>query len=143
MTDATTPFDDEDRILRSSLRELQDILARQKRVENLVHRKDMPRHELVEYLVHKQPMNELKTRLAVSTLPRMGRILEVLPQDDGLLVWELICTDHGEEVLAEMSDAVRETLLGTQIYQRRPLMLNAFELHNGRLRQIPVETRED
>ncbi|MDP2133027.1 MAG: magnesium transporter, partial [Sulfuritalea sp.] len=49
--------------MQDSLREVQVLLARQKRVENLVHRQDMPRHELIESLVHKQHVAELQQRL--------------------------------------------------------------------------------
>jgi magnesium transporter len=138
-----TPAEDDPATLQLDLREVQEVLARQKRVESLVHRQDMPRHELVENLVHKQHLNELKQRLGLMSSARIARILEALPQDDGLLVWELIGPERGEEVLNELSEAVRETLAGSHPYQRRPIMLNAFELHNGRLRQIPVENRGD
>jgi magnesium transporter len=139
-----TPADDDSIALQLDLREVQDLLARQRRVENLVHRQDMPRHDLVEGLVHKQHLNELKQRLGLMTPARIARILEALPQDDGLLLWELIGPERGEEVLNELSEAVRETLAASQSpYQRRPIMLNAFELHNGRLRQIPVENHGD
>ena len=138
------PAEDDSAALQLDLREVQDLLARQRRVENLVHRQDMPRHELVEGLVHKQHLNELKQRLGLMTPARIARILEALPQDDGLLLWELIGPERGEEVLNELSDAVRETLAGSPPpYQRRPIMLNAFELNNGRLRQIPVENHGD
>ena len=138
------PAEDDSAALQLDLREVQELLARQRRVENLVHRQDMPRHELVEGLVHKQHLNELKQRLGLMTPARIARILEALPQDDGLLLWELIGPERGEEVLNELSDAVRETLAGSPPpYQRRPIMLNAFELNNGRLRQIPVENHGD
>ena len=138
------PAEDDNAALQLDLREVQDRLARQRRVENLVHRQDMPRHELVEGLVHKQHLSELKQRLGLMTPARIARILEALPQDDGLLLWELIGPERGEEVLNELSDAVRETLAGSPPpYQRRPIMLNAFELNNGRLRQIPVENHGD
>jgi len=140
---SVTPANDDHTTLQLDLREVQEVLARQKRVENLVHRQDMPRHELVENLVHKQHLNELKHRLGQMSSAHIARILEALPQDDGLLVWELIGPERGEEVLNELSDSVRETLAGSQHYQRRPIMLNAFELNNGRMRQIPVENRED
>ncbi|MDE2598625.1 MAG: magnesium/cobalt transporter CorA [Rhodocyclaceae bacterium] len=138
-----TLVEDDPATLQLDLRAVQEVLARQKRVENLVHRQDMPRHELVENLVHKQHLNELKHRLGLMSSARIARILEALPQDDGLLVWELIGSERGEEILNELSDAVRETLAGSQPYQRRPIMLNAFELNNGRLRQIPIENRGD
>jgi magnesium transporter len=125
------------------LRIVQELLARQRRVETLVHRQDMPRHQLVEDLVHKQHLAELKTRLDRMPPDRVARILEALPQDDSIQVWEMVAPDRGEEILDELSDALRETFSAAQPSPRKPIMLNAFELQNGRLRQIPVDSRED
>jgi magnesium transporter len=125
------------------LRIVQELLARQRRVESLVHRQDMPRHELVEGLVHKQHLAELKGRLDRMPADRVARILEALPQDDSVLVWEMVAPDRGNEILDELSDALRETFSAAHPSPRKPVMLNAFELQNGRLRQIPVDSRED
>ena len=122
---------------------VQELLARQRRVENLVHRQDMPRHQLVEGLVHKQHLSELKTLLDRMPPDRVARILEALPQDDSVLVWEMVAADRGDEILDELSDALRETLSAAQASPRKPVMLNAFDLQNGRLRQIPIDSRED
>ena len=122
---------------------VQELLTRQRRVENLVHRQDMPRHQLVEGLVHKQHLSELKTLLDRMPPDRVARILEALPQDDSVLVWEMVAADRGDEILDELSDALRETLSAAQAFPRKPVMLNAFDLQNGRLRQIPIDCRED
>ncbi len=136
MTEQTTaernPTEQPDN-LQDSLREVQALLARQKRVEGLVHRQEMPRHDL----------DELRGKLAQMDPAGIARILEALPQDECLLVWELVAPERGSAILDELSEAVSETLTATQTHHRKPIMLNAFELHNGRLRQIPVESRED
>ncbi len=122
---------------------VQSLLARQRRVENLVHRQDMPRHELVENLVRKQHLSELKTRLDQMPPNRVALILEVLLQDDGILVWELVAPDRGQEILDELPDALRQGFSVAQHWLRKPIRLNAFELQNGHLRQIPVGSLED
>ena len=134
---------DEPDDVQDALLEIQALLSRQKRVEDLVHRQDMPHHALVEDLVHKQHMNELRPRLIAMPAASIARILEALPQDESLLVWELVGPERGDEILDELSETVRETLIGVPTQQPRPIMLNAFELQNGRLRQIPVERKED
>jgi magnesium transporter len=134
---------DELTIVRGSLREVQELLARQKRVESLVHRQDMPRQELIESLVHKQHLNTLRDKLAGMTAADIARILEALPQDDCLQVWELIVPERRAAVLDELSDAARETLAATQTSHHAPAMLNAFDLQNGRLRQIPINNRAE
>ena len=83
---------------------VQELLARQRRVEGLVHRQDMPRHQLVEGLVHKQHLAELKALLGRMPPDRVARILEALPQDDSILVWEMVAADRGDEILDELSD---------------------------------------
>ena len=102
---------------------VQELLARQRRVENLVHRQDMPRHQLVEGLVHKQHLSELKVLLDRMPPDRVARILEALPQDDSVLVWEMVAADRGDEILDELSDALRETLSAAQASPRKPCLL--------------------
>jgi len=125
------------------LRIVQELLARQRRVENLVHRQDMPRHQLVEKMVHKQHLSELKSRLDRMAPDCLARILEALPQGDSVLVWELLAPERGDEILDELSDALRDTFLASQASPREPIMLSAFDLQNGRLRQISIDSRED
>jgi magnesium transporter len=99
--------------VQQHLREVQELLARQKVVENLVHRQDMPRHALVEDLVHKQHVAELQNRLDQLHPADIAFILEALPLDDRLFVWELVKAERDGEILLEVSDAVRESLIET------------------------------
>jgi magnesium transporter len=116
----------------------------------------------VEDLVRQQDWPELRTRLAPMAPESVARILEALPPDESLLVWELLDKERGEEILDELSDALQESLEetpdapisetasempGLPIVQetsaRKPVMINAFELQGGRLRQIQVDSKED
>jgi len=93
------------------LREVQDLLARHKLVENLVHRQEMPRHDLVETLVHRQHLVELHRKLDAMHPADIAYVLEALPLDERLFVWDLVKTERDGEILLEVSDAVRETLI--------------------------------
>ena len=95
------------------LKEVQDLLARQKVVEGLVHRQDMPRHELVENLVHKQHEAGLRAKLDTLHPADIAYILEALPRDERLYVWDLVKAERDGEILLEVSDAVRESLIET------------------------------
>ena len=95
------------------LREVQALLARHKVVENLVHRQQMPKHELVESLVHKQNLAELRGKLDALHSADIAFILEALPLDERLLVWELVEAERDGEILLEVSDAVRESIIET------------------------------
>lgn len=95
------------------LKEVQDLLARQKVVEDLVHRQDMPRHELVESLVHKQHEAGLRAKLDTLHPADIAYILEALPLEERLYVWDLVKAERDGEILLEVSDAVRESLIET------------------------------
>jgi len=99
--------------VQQHLREVQELLARQKLVEDLVLRQNMPRHELVEDLVHRQHIAELQNRLDELHPADIGYILEALPLDDRLFLWSLVKAERDGEILLEVSDAVRESLIET------------------------------
>lgn len=97
--------------LQEHLAEVQTLLARHKLVEDLVHRQEMPKHDLVEGLVHKQHLSELQHKLDKMHSADIAYILEALPVDERLLVWDLVKAERDGEILLEVSDAVRETLI--------------------------------
>ncbi len=99
--------------LQERLAEVQTLLARHKLVEDLVHRQEGPRHELVEDLVHKQHLHELQHKLEPMHPADIAYILEALPPDERLIVWDLVKAEHDGEILLEVSDAVRESLIET------------------------------
>ncbi|NMG29187.1 magnesium transporter [Aromatoleum evansii] len=99
--------------VQQHLREVQELLARHKVVEDLVHRQDMPRHELVENLVHKQHVAELQAKLDTLHPADIAYILEALPLQDRLFVWDLVKAERDGDILLEVSDAVRESLIET------------------------------
>ena len=129
--------------VQQALHEVQSLLARQRRVEGLVHRQDMPRHDLVESLVHKQNVTALGKYLDSLSADHIARVLEALSSEDSLIVWELVSVERGAEILDELSDAVRTALTSTWSSPAKPIKLNAFELHNGRLRQVQVNSHDE
>lgn len=119
------------------------LLQKHKLVEGFVRRQDMPRHDLVEILVHKQNLVELQTLLdQLDSLP-VALIMEVLPAEDRQIIWGLIRDERKEEILLAISDSVRVELVAEVKMRNRNMMIRVFDLHEGRLRQIPIETRED
>jgi magnesium transporter len=99
--------------LQRNLREVQEMLHRQKLVENLVGRQEMPKHDLVESLVHKQHLAELRARLDRLHPADIAYILEALPLEERLAVWTLVKADRDGEILLEVSEAVRESLIAS------------------------------
>jgi magnesium transporter len=99
---------------QENLEAVERLIARQRLVENLAHRSrpaDARRLELVEGLVHKQNMAELQKRLDGLHAADVAYILENLPLEDRRLVWGLVRSDRDGEILLEVTDSVRDTLL--------------------------------
>ncbi|MBI5921717.1 MAG: magnesium transporter CorA [Betaproteobacteria bacterium] len=140
MDDATTP--DFDR-LTQHLNEVQHLLSRHRLVENLVNRQEMPKHGLVENIVHKKNLAELNKLLAGLDPVDVARILEALSPEDRLLTWQQVGEDRLDAVLLLLLDDIREELLAADQHRSEKVSLNAFELHNGRLRQVPVANKAD
>ncbi len=109
------PARDPEEAQRALLR-VQDLLAKQRRVEALVHREATPAEEkkaLVESLVHRQHLTELKAVLDRLHPADIAYILEALPREDRLIVWDSVKAERDGEILLEVSDAVRETLIAS------------------------------
>ncbi len=96
---------------KQSLREVTALLQKQRLIEELVHKQQMPRHELVESLVHKQNLAKLRNKLDELHPADVAYILEALPLGERLSVWDLVKAERDGEILLEVSDAVRETLI--------------------------------
>ena len=97
--------------VQQHLREVQELLARHRLVENLVHRQEMPRHDLVETLVHRQHVAGLQHLLDNLHPADIAFILEALPLEDRRFVWDLVKAERDGEILIEVSDAIRESLI--------------------------------
>lgn len=97
--------------LSESLQQVISLLDKHRLVESLVHNQQMPNHELVESLVHKQNLQELQKKLDVLHPADVAYILEALPLEQRLDVWELVKAERDGEILLEVSDAVRQTLI--------------------------------
>ncbi len=97
--------------VEKQLEQVIELLHRHELVENLVRRQDSPRHELVETLVHRQHLTELQQLLDRMHPADIAYILEALPLDQRLMVWDLVKAERDGEILLETSDAVRETLI--------------------------------
>ena len=97
--------------VQDTLHQILELLDKQRLVEDLVHKQGGPRQELVESLLHKQHVAELQGRLAALHPADIAYILEALPLDRRLRVWDLVKADREGEILLELSEPVRETLI--------------------------------
>ncbi|CAD5376448.1 Magnesium transporter MgtE [Pseudomonas sp. OF001] len=97
--------------LQDRLAQVVELLHRHRLVEGLTQRQEGEHQELVESLVHRQNLAELQRRLDDLHPADIAHILEALPLDDRLTVWQLVKAERDGDILLEVSDAVRETLI--------------------------------
>ena len=76
-----------------------------------VEREQSGRQDLMERLAEKENIAELQKKLDQLHPADVAYVLEALPLEERLAVWDLVRADRDGEILLEVSDAVRETLI--------------------------------
>jgi magnesium transporter len=114
MTTDSTEHADAD-TLQLRLTEVQELLARDQLVAALAPKYDLPRDELIATLGRQDKLGEQMCALCAK-LDKMhpadiAFILEALPFDERLAVWHLIEVEREGDILLEVSDAVRDSLI--------------------------------
>jgi magnesium transporter len=95
------------------LQQVTGILRRHKHDEELAERDHRPPRERVEDLLHKRDLERLQRELDRLHPADVAYILEALPLDERLIMWDLVKADRDGDILLEVSDAVRETLIAS------------------------------
>ena len=131
LTEADTVKDD--------LAEVQGLIGKHHLLEDLARRQDSPRSDIVESLTQRQHILELRTLLGRMSTVNVALILSALSDEDRLLAWREINEERMDGILELLSEDLREDLVGDGHRASSKVMVNAFELHNGRLRQITVD----
>ncbi len=119
-----------------------DLLLKHKLVEELVDKQDMPRHELVQSLVRKQNLARLQQILNHLPPTEVARILGELSPADQLFVWDQLNDERKEPILLEAPISVLQ-ILGQRDYKTENSRVKAFDLYEGRLREMVFNSRED
>jgi magnesium transporter len=122
---------------------LKNMIERHKLVENLVHRQDTLRHDIVENIVHQNNHSELRLLLDKLESQEVANVIESLSSDEIKVIWPLISEERKEEILLVLPDLVRIELLSEPKPQSQSMVIRVFDLYEGRLRQIPIYSRED
>ncbi|MBD7979030.1 MULTISPECIES: magnesium transporter [Pseudomonas] len=97
--------------LQDRLAQVVDLLHRHRLVEDLTHRQEGQHQDRVDDLVRRQNLAELQRKLDELHPADIAHILEALPLDERLTVWQLVKAERDGDILLEVSDAVRETLI--------------------------------
>jgi magnesium transporter len=129
--------------LQDRLAQVVELLNRHRIVEDLAHRQsaEFEHQALVDNLVHRQNLVELQRKLEVLHPADIAHILEALPLDDRLTVWQLVKSDRDGDILLEVSDAVRETLIADM--DDHELLAAAKEMDADELADLAAELPRD
>ncbi|MEI7796354.1 MAG: CorA family divalent cation transporter [Methylococcaceae bacterium] len=103
----------------------------------------LARHRLVEELVRKQNLVELQRLLDQLDALAIAQMLEVFSYEDRQIIWNLIAEERKEEVIGAMSYDIRVELAANFRPRNRNMVIRVFDLRDGLLRQIPIETKAD
>jgi len=98
---------------QQALQQLQNILKRQEVVEALARRQyeEDDRSNLLEGLLHRQHENEIRAIINDLHPSDIAFILESLPVYERQAVWQLVSAEHDADVLLEVEDWARESLI--------------------------------
>lgn len=127
--------------LQDRLAQVVELLQRHRLVEDLTHRQEGPHHDRVEGLVHRQNLAELQRKLDDLHSADVAYILEALPLEDRLAIWQLVKADRDGDILLEVSDAVRETLLADM--EDHEILAAAKEMDADELADLASELPRD
>ncbi|QVL46196.1 MAG: magnesium transporter [Methylophilaceae bacterium] len=127
--------------LTETLDRVVSLLKKHQLVENLVHKQEMPKHDLIETILHRQNKIELQNILNALHPADVAHILEALPLNDRLYLWDLVKVDRDGDILLEVSDAVRQTLIADMDSQE--LLAAAEKLGTDELADLAPDLPKD
>lgn len=107
-----------------------------------MHKQDMPRHELVETLMRKQNLAKLQNMLNAVSPQVVAQILEELSPEDQVFIWEQINNERKEAIIRDVPIAVLHAL-GKREFSSEKSSIKVFELHEGRLRESVISSRNE
>jgi magnesium transporter len=106
--------------VQDALADITALLRRHRLVEGLVQEQlehapvsDSGRGDVVESLVTRQNKARLTRKLDRLHPADIAYVLEALPLDERLYIWDLVRASRDGEILLEVSDAVRESLISS------------------------------
>lgn len=119
-----------------------DMLHKHKLIAEMVHKQDTPHHDLVEALVYKENMVQLRQILNHLPAAEISQVLESLAPEEQLQVWEHLDDEHKQSILLDAPISVLQ-ILGKQDRKTEKSRVKAFNLLDGRLHEIAADQPQD
>ena len=123
------------------IKQINNLLEKHKIVETLVEKQDAPKQKIIKNLVNKQNINKLERLLSNLHPADIADILESLPIEGRLIVWDLVKIESDGDILVEVSDAVRQTLIADM--DSTELLAAAEYLDTDEIADIAQDLPED
>jgi magnesium transporter len=137
------------------------LLRKHRLVEGLIHEQLGDAHELARGAVEQSAVARQNKAALEQTLARLypadlAYVLEALPLVERLYIWDLVKADRDGEILVEVSDAVRESLISSMDTQELVAATEALpadeiaalapdlpqEVMDDVFQSLPIEERE-
>lgn len=102
--------------VQNHLKQVELLLHKHALLEEVAHNQEIARpdrQEPADTLSHKQYLAELQQKLDSLHSADIAYILEALPIEQRQMVWDMVKSERDGEILIEVSDAVRESLIAT------------------------------
>jgi magnesium transporter len=97
--------------LTKILEQIDFLLKQQGESENILSFTDAEKYKLIKNLASKESLKTLKSLLNNLHSSDVADILEALPLERRLAIWELVKSENDGDILVEVSDVVRQTLI--------------------------------
>ncbi len=97
--------------LTAILEQIDLLLGKQNTIEDDGDVEDIKKNKLINNLTNKENLKSLQSLLDNLHPSDIADILEALPLERRLTVWELVKSENDGDILVEVSDAVRQTLI--------------------------------
>ena len=124
--------------LQDRLAQVVDLLQRRRLGEDGEYRQDGEQGEVYD---ESQILAELQRKLDELHPADVAHILEALPLEERLTVWQLVKAERDGDILLEVSDAVRETLIADM--DDHELLAAAKEMDADELADLAPELPRD
>ena len=123
------------------IEQINNLLVKHEIVETLIEKQDAPKQKIIKNLVNKQNINKLERLLSNLHPADIADILESLPIEGRLIVWDLVKVESDGDILVEVSDAVRQTLIADM--DSTELLAAAEYLDTDEIADIAQDLPED
>jgi magnesium transporter len=127
--------------LQDRLAQVVELLQRHRLGEDCEYRQDNLQVEPAENYDQGQILAELQRKLDELHPADVAHILEALPLEERLTVWQLVKAERDGDILLEVSDAVRETLIADM--DDHELLAAAKEMDADELADLAPELPRD